>query len=78
MACKKFTMPDGTTGFSCTRGNERCDVCRTRPGTLLCDGPAPPGSGRATCDRRLCAICARHVASDRDLCPECAPRKGNV
>lgn len=54
----------------CTRGgaySSKCVYC-DRPASKLCDGPAPAGSGRKTCDKNLCSRCATSGGPGRDLC----------
>jgi hypothetical protein len=72
MPCEWIKLPDGTTAHVRTSGSRaRCSACKTALGTLLCDGPAKPGSRSKTCDAPLCRRCAKHVGPDRDLCPAC-------
>jgi hypothetical protein len=75
MPCKVVNLGGG--GVAIVRmGKERsrkCSVCgRLVRDPKLCDFPV----GRArtgavnTCDRALCATCARHVDPDTDYCPQ--------
>lgn len=58
-------------GIACSRGPKKqdCSVCTQRAGSILCDGPAPAGERRKTCDAPLCRDCAHRVGPNRDLCP---------
>ena len=70
MRCSRLT----TGGFVCGDFGPavyvRCVACGWA-GTKLCDGPAPEGSGRETCDAGLCRGCTVRDG-ERDLCPACA------
>ena len=68
MGCTKIKV--GTVGvIVCTRGRyiAKCQVCKKRPHTKLCDFPR--GDGR-TCDKKLCDGCAVVVNKEPDYCPE--------
>lgn len=58
-------------GIACSRGPafKPCSVCKSSPGTKLCDAPgSKPGR---TCDAPLCARCSRHIpGADLDFCPK--------
>lgn len=73
MTCEPFRLPDGTSGFVCSRGKRtaRCFYCRT-PHSRLCDHDI--GQGK-TCSRKLCSEHARSVGDDKDLCPDHANAK---
>lgn len=66
----------------CSRGRRgkapACSVCRTRPATQLCDGPAPPGARRATCDAALCTICSAHIPAAVIVLPSQVERAAGV
>lgn len=53
---------------------ERVPVCSVkgcrREAVVLCDGPAPAGLRRRTCDKNLCLKHAYEVAPDHHLCLE--------
>ncbi len=71
MGCDTIRMPDGGFAIVCSRGRRHHAApppkCRCgRPATLLCDHPQPGGG---TCDRPICATCARVVGPDRHHCP---------
>lgn len=72
MICERVQIPGGGTGVVCSRGQQqhRCAICGGLA-TRRCDGPAPIGARRKTCDRWICDGCARHEEPDRDFCPEC-------
>lgn len=76
MPCERFdaTLADGTpvVGIACTRGPS-CSEC-SRPGRYLCDWKLKGAKAGKTCDRRLCATCATHVAPDKHLCRPHAAR----
>lgn len=70
MPCRYFRSPDGKVqGIICgSRAPvKRCSVCQ-RPSTRECDYPTPTRKS-GTCDKPLCAKCARQVGPDRDYCP---------
>jgi len=71
MKCQVLKVGD-TTAIVCSRGKrwKKCQFCG-RGASLLCDGAKASGP-RGTCDADLCATCAVHVGTDRDLCPRCA------
>ncbi len=72
MPCDPVRTPGGGIAIVCSRGRRKpCVVCGA-PSPLLCDGPAPAGSKRKTCDAALCRAHAKHVGPNRDLCPSCA------
>jgi hypothetical protein len=72
----KHIAPDGSvvTGVACTRSRRGrvpdCSVCTQEKGPILCDGPAPAGSKRKSCDAPLCRGCAHRTGPDRDMCPK--------
>ena len=71
MPCNKFDLGNGAFAIVCTRG-QRSKPCST-PGctnraTLLCDFPVTRKGKPGTCDRPVCAKCAKHVGPDRDYC----------
>lgn len=70
MPCEEFRDDDGNLiGVVCSRGKRRrsCSTANCdRPGTKLCDYALKNGK---TCDRPMCARCAKKVGPDRDLCP---------
>lgn len=70
MACKPFRLPDGISGFVCTRGVRapRCATpgCNGR-GAFQCDYPLT-STTRGTCDRWMCARCRVAQAPDVDYC----------
>jgi hypothetical protein len=67
MTCTPFTLLGGGRGFICSRGPRPRCACG-QPATIQCDAPTKRKSG--TCDRHLCASCAREVGPDRHVCPE--------
>jgi hypothetical protein len=82
MGCEPFEMDDGNggklRGYICSRGGRAQKRCACgKPSTSLCDFPdrsvpqARIGRRRTTptCSAPLCADCAAHVGTDRDLCP---------
>jgi hypothetical protein len=61
----------GGVAVVCTRGRTsraRCEACKAREHTLLCDAQIWGAKAGKTCDRKLCAACAVKVG-DLDLCP---------
>jgi len=77
--CDRVALPGG--GFAIVCGGHRrrrayCEDCITAGRKTFadfeCDGPAPAGSGRATCDRKCCRAHAKRIGPDRDLCTKCA------
>jgi hypothetical protein len=76
MICTPFDQVingERVSGFICSSGRrQRCMVCRKNWATKLCDGPAPAGSRKKTCDLPMCSQCAKSVGEDRDLCPKCS------
>ncbi|OHB67435.1 MAG: hypothetical protein A2V70_03755 [Planctomycetes bacterium RBG_13_63_9] len=76
MTCRHYISPDGkVAAVVCGPAPRRkfCSVCG-KPGALLCDYPEP-GRKSGTCDKPLCATCARHVGKDRDHCPHHAAQE---
>ena len=83
MPCRVIRDPCGFGAIVCTRGPvpkrkpdpppAPCDFC-PHPHSVLCDGPAPEGSGRVTCDAKICRCCALHRGRNVDLCPRCAEK----
>lgn len=69
MPCHTVALPGGGHAIVRMAARSKCSVCRMRPHTKLCDGPARTKSG--TCDRKLCDACALTVAPNKDLCPDC-------
>ena len=83
MTCEPLIGKDGKVyGFICSRRRDRvkCCVCQVRPAVRLCDYPLRGTLAGATCDRLLCAACARagtpkqpktlaEMADTYDLCP---------
>lgn len=59
----------------CSRAvTPKCEFCRRRDGTQLCDYPTAPGK---TCDKRICRQCsARPKGKDEDYCPDHRERAG--
>ena len=63
--------------------DERCDFCKRREATLLCDVPVMKVVSHArgcgfesdilTCDRKMCENCATRVHGF-DYCPDCIQR----
>lgn len=77
MACRLFKLPGGFA-IVCRGPRPRaCSVCRAHVGDKLCDGLAPMGAKRRTCDAALCGCCARTKPDPKkqgdtiDLCPSC-------
>lgn len=70
MPCHPFRSDDGkVSGFVCTRGaSSRCASCG-RAASKLCDWKLAGEKAGKTCDRPLCANCARSPAPGKDLCP---------
>lgn len=63
MTCDVTRGPDGSVLFMCGR-NERapkCDVCKKRKATKLCDFPLRGAKAGQACDRNLCDSCAVQV-----------------
>jgi len=60
-------------GIACGSSPRRkvpdCSVCTQEKGPILCDGPAPVGSKRKSCDAPMCRTCAHRTGPDRDMCP---------
>lgn len=82
MPCERIPVAGGVA-FACSRGpaRPRCSSCGA-PSTKLCDYPLRGAKAGQTCDRQLCAACARRwtkdlaeqptdrpVAGGFDLCP---------
>lgn len=63
MPCEAFTLPDGTSGFICSRGRQRRARCRfcDRTAPYLCDWPG--------CDVPICKRHATRAGQDLDVCP---------
>jgi hypothetical protein len=59
-------MPGGGRAIVKLAPAAKCEFCRMRPHTKLCDFPAGPGK---TCDAKMCDRCATHVGRDLDNCP---------
>ncbi len=70
MTCHPFQLPNGVSGFICTRGRgsrpAKCFYCRA-PHSRLCDAPIAPGK---TCDRKLCEQHAHSIGANLDMCPD--------
>lgn len=73
MTCHAFRLPDGTSGFVCTRGKRvaKCFYCNAAH-TRLCDFVFVPGT---TCSRKLCANHAYGPPGGDDFCPDHATAK---
>jgi len=63
-------MPDGSVGIICGGRHRRLPPCVHcgEKSAFECDGPAPAGAKRKTCDAALCRRCRIHVPPDRDYC----------
>ena len=77
--CERVVLPGVGVAIVCGghRGRrEWCEDClkagRKTRSEILCDGPAPEGSRRKTCDWRCCRAHAKSIGPDRDLCTRCA------
>ena len=66
MPCQPFTLPNGVSGFICSR-TPRPRCARGQPSAFQCD--APTGRRNGTCSRHLCAQCATVAGPDTHLCP---------
>lgn len=64
MTCHPIKMPNGATGFICTREREKRCGCGNR-GVFLCDWKI--GDGK-TCDAPLCGRCALSPEAEKHLC----------
>jgi hypothetical protein len=60
--------------------NERCDFCRNKKATRLCDYPvghwvSPHMVAKfgkiITCDAKMCDACATKLGFEVDFCPKC-------
>ena len=62
-------LGDGTTVIVCTSRQRvaRCQVCKKRPHTKLCDWKI---DNENTCDKKLCDGCAVKIDKGTDYCPE--------
>ena len=69
MPCTPFTLPGGVRGILCSRTPRPRCACG-QPATIQCDAPTKTKRRSGTCDRHLCAACAKEVEPDRHLCPE--------
>jgi hypothetical protein len=69
MSCHPLRNEKGELAIICTRQRTRkwCSVCSKNPGSFLCDGPAPAGTKRKTCDAPLCKRCTRQTLKPRQL-----------
>lgn len=70
MACHRYISPDGQVAAIVCGPRQRlrrCSVCGKNAG-LLCDFPDASRRSR-TCDKPLCAVCARKASGGRDYCP---------
>jgi len=76
MTCQRIPLPGGFAVVCTRRPRARCEVCKVREHTLLCDFALRGAKTGKTCDRKLCAGCAAK-ASGQDLCPAHA-RLGNL
>lgn len=73
MPCDVTRLGPDSYMIACTRGPRKIEKCACgRAPRFLCDGPAPPGSGRKTCDTPVCGRCATwaRTKSDTHYCPE--------
>lgn len=64
MPCTPFTLK-GVRGIICSRTRRPRCACG-QPATLQCDAPSKRRSG--TCDKHLCASCAKEVGPDQHMC----------
>lgn len=72
MTCHRFQLPDGSSGFVCTRGARRvrCVGCgELVHDHVLCDWKLTGPKAGKTCDAKICRSCTTSPASDKDLCP---------
>lgn len=76
MACDIKKVGGKITLIACSRGGrkppKRCVVCLKRDATKLCDGRLSDEPDVGTCDKPLCAGCARSPSPGVDYCPTCA------
>jgi hypothetical protein len=76
MACAHIHWPGGA-GFICgVKVRVTCVYCGRRPGTQLCDGPAPAGAERKTCDKAMCKPCVQQMGAavgETDYCHQHKP-----
>ncbi|MBP2635026.1 MAG: hypothetical protein H6Q72_933 [Firmicutes bacterium] len=67
--------------------DERCDFCRRKPATKLCDYPVGERASphmvikygkRITCDAKMCDDCATSLGYEMDFCPKCMEELKNL
>ena len=63
----------------------RCQFCKRKLGTLLCDFPVTTiinsldfKPQKITCDKLICEDCATHIANEIDFCPNCMEKLRNM
>lgn len=66
--CERVDLGNGNFAMVCGghRRVAKCEFCRARPHTRLCDMEMLDGK---TCDARMCDSCATPGAGDLDHCP---------
>lgn len=69
MPCHWIKLEDGTLVHinMGRRKPARCEFCKKRPHTKLCDHRL---GGLGTCDAKMCDMCATHTDPDTDRCPK--------
>ena len=65
--CQTIDLGEGNFAIVCgVRKPAKCNFCKSRPHTRLCDFPV---GGGATCDARICDECRKPGPNDLDYCP---------
>lgn len=67
--CERLKTPDGGVMIVCGSTHAKVCVHCHLPGKFLCDWKVK-GRRSGTCDRAMCAKCAREVAPGKQLCRE--------
>jgi hypothetical protein len=68
--CERIRFENGTVAIVCGSRGSATRFCHCgRAGKLLCDWKTPHRRSGA-CDRPLCSVHAKEVASGKHLCPE--------
>jgi hypothetical protein len=64
--CERIVFPGGDVGWMCGTPVKdeapACSECGAAGAEFLCDGPAPAGSARVTCDAPLCERCTSRTS----------------
>lgn len=76
MKCSHVHLPGGVVAIVCSSAGprprpRRCEDCSALTATLQCDwklSPPDPVTDVKTCDRWICAGCAKEVGLDKHLC----------